>query len=156
MKDFLACLVALSMSVALVGCKKSDEPKVDATASDAAASDVAASDAADSITSASDAVAEKVSDAADKAADAAGEVTKQVSMVLKEQTVEAGCAGCTYKMEGVEGCQLAIKVAGKPYLVTGTDVSAHDAGLCEATKKATIVGTIEGTKVALTKFEFVK
>ncbi len=67
--------------------------------------------------------------------------------------VEAGCASCIFDMQGVEGCTLAVKIDGKPYLVTGADVDAHGAGLCSSAKKAKVVGKIEGGKFVATSFE---
>jgi len=69
------------------------------------------------------------------------------------RTVEAGCASCIFNMEGVSGCKLAVKIDGKPYLVTGADVDAHGAGLCSSAKKAKVVGEIEGDKFVATSFE---
>ncbi len=68
------------------------------------------------------------------------------------RTVEAGCASCIFNMEGVEGCKLAVKIDGKPYLVTGADVDAHGAGLCSSAKKAKVIGKIEGDKFVATSF----
>ena len=67
--------------------------------------------------------------------------------------VEAGCATCIFDMQGIEGCTLAVKIDGKPYLVTGADVDAHGAGLCSSAKKAKVVGKIEGDKFVATSFE---
>ncbi len=67
--------------------------------------------------------------------------------------VEAGCASCIFDMQGVEGCTLAVRIDGKPYLVTGADVDAHGAGLCSSAKKAKVVGKIEGDKFVATSFE---
>ncbi len=69
------------------------------------------------------------------------------------RTVEAGCGSCIFDMEGVKGCKLAVKIDGKPYLVTGADVDAHGAGLCSSAKKAKVVGEIEGDKFVATSFE---
>ena len=69
------------------------------------------------------------------------------------RTVEAGCASCIFNMEGVRGCKLAVRIDGKPYLVTGADVDAHGAGLCSSAKKAKVVGKIEGDKFVATSFE---
>ncbi len=66
--------------------------------------------------------------------------------------VEAGCGGCIFNMEGVEGCKLAVKIDGKPYLVTGADINAHGAGLCASAKKAKIAGKIEGDNFVATSF----
>ncbi len=68
-------------------------------------------------------------------------------------TVDAGCAGCIFEMEGAEGCQLAVKVDGKPYLVSGSDVDAHESGLCDSVKKAVVAGKVEGDKFVATSFE---
>ena len=67
--------------------------------------------------------------------------------------VEAGCASCIFKMKGVKGCKLAVKIDGKAYLVTGADVNAHAAGLCSSAKKAEVTGKIEGDKFVATSFE---
>ncbi len=70
------------------------------------------------------------------------------------QTVEAACASCIYEMEGVEDCELAVKIDGKPYLVSGVDVDAHESGLCDAAKSAAISGEIDGDRFVATSFEF--
>lgn len=67
--------------------------------------------------------------------------------------VEAGCASCLFNMEGVKGCKLAVRIDGKPYLVTGADVDAHGAGLCSSAKKAKVVGKIKGDKLLAISFE---
>ena len=41
-----------------------------------------------------------------------------------DRTVEAGCGSCIFKMEGVQGCKLAVKFDGKAYLVSGANVDA--------------------------------
>ncbi len=72
--------------------------------------------------------------------------------------VEAGCATCVYDMQGVEGCKLAVKIGGKPYLVTGTEIDDHGdahgpAGLCVTARKALVSGKVEGDKFVATSFE---
>jgi len=69
------------------------------------------------------------------------------------QTVQAGCGSCIYSMAGVEGCQLAVKIDGTPYLVTGASVDAHSLGLCEAEKTAVVVGQVENGKFVAQSFE---
>ncbi len=69
------------------------------------------------------------------------------------RAVEAGCATCIFNMEGVSGGKLAVRIDGKPYLVTGADVDAHGAGLCSSAKRAKVVGEIEGDKFVATSFE---
>ncbi len=73
--------------------------------------------------------------------------------LVSAKEVEVGCAGCTYSMAGAEGCSVAVKVDGKTYLATETGIDAHDAGLCQKTKKATISGAISGNNFAATSFE---
>ena len=69
------------------------------------------------------------------------------------RSAEAGCATCIFNMEGVSGCKLAVRIDGKPYLVTGADVDAHGAGLCSSAKEAKVVGEIEGDKFVARSFE---
>lgn len=56
----------------------------------------------------------------------------------------------------MQGCKLAIKIDGRPYLVTGAGVDAHKAGLCSAAQKADVRGRIEGDQFVAVKFELVK
>ncbi len=72
---------------------------------------------------------------------------------VEARIVEAGCAGCIFNMEGVRGCKLAVRIDGKPYLVTGADVDAHGAGLCSSAKEAKVVWQIEGDRFVATSFE---
>ena len=71
-------------------------------------------------------------------------------------TVEAGCASCIYGMDGVEGCQPAVRIDGKTYLVTASDFDAHGAGLCSATRTAEVSGSIEGDRFVAESFEIEK
>ncbi len=77
---------------------------------------------------------------------------------MPPQLVEAGCATCIFDMEGVVGCKLAVKIDGKPYLVTGSDIDDHgDAhasdGLCLTARKAVVEGKIDGDQFVATKIE---
>lgn len=74
------------------------------------------------------------------------------------QPVVAGCATCIFEMEGVSGCVLAVKIAGKHYLVNGSDIDDHgDAheprGLCNSARDALVEGTIEGDRFVAGRFE---
>ena len=71
-------------------------------------------------------------------------------------TVDAGCASCQFDMAGTKGCQLAVKINGKPYLVSGASVDAHSAGLCKAVKKAKCSGKVTGTTIATTSFKIIE
>ena len=58
----------------------------------------------------------------------------------------------------MRGCKLAVKIDGKPYLVTGTEIDdhgdAHDpAGLCVIAREALVSGKVEGEKFVATSFE---
>ena len=83
---------------------------------------------------------------ADYNADA--EVGTETTSAIVNETVEIGCASCTYSIEGAEGCSLGAKVGDKTYMVTGTKISAHDEGLCSATKSADLMGAIVDGKIA--------
>ncbi len=77
---------------------------------------------------------------------------------LGVRIVEAGCATCVYDMQGVKGCKLAVKIDGKAYLVTGTEIDDHGdahgpAGLCVTARKAVVTGKVEGEKFVATSFE---
>ena len=82
----------------------------------------------------------------------------QAPRASPSQTVEAGCASCIFHMEGVVGCKLAVRIDGKPYLVTGSDIDDHgDAhaadGLCNAAGRAVVEGEIDGGRFVATGFE---
>lgn len=62
------------------------------------------------------------------------------------QIVEASCGQCNFKLEG-QGCNLAVRIAGKAYFVDGTSIDEHgDAhakdGFCSAIRKAEVKGEI--------------
>ncbi len=74
------------------------------------------------------------------------------------QSAEAGCATCVFGMKTVTGCELAVKIEGKPYLVVGSDIDDHgdahaDDGLCNSARNAVFEGTIEGDQFMATKFQ---
>ncbi|MBK8914470.1 MAG: hypothetical protein IPM64_07680 [Phycisphaerales bacterium] len=69
---------------------------------------------------------------------------------ITDQTVDAACGVCIYKMPGMSGCPLAIKIDGKAYLVEGAKWPNHD--YCDRDCKAVVSGRIEGGKFIATKF----
>jgi hypothetical protein len=71
--------------------------------------------------------------------------------MITNQVVEVGCGSCVYKMQGVKGCDIAVKIDGKQYLVSGANVDAHQ--FCAPGKKALVSGRIEGDRFLATKFE---
>ncbi len=65
---------------------------------------------------------------------------------IEKKQVEVACGECMFKMDG-KGCDLAVKIDGKPYFVDGRKIDdfgdAHaDDGFCNAIRKATVTGEI--------------
>ena len=80
---------------------------------------------------------------------------KGMQLADVDGVVEAGCAACTYHIAGVQGCQTAVKVDGKPYIVTGkADADAMGLGLCLATKNAKVVGFFKDGKINAFSMKF--
>ena len=63
-----------------------------------------------------------------------------------EMIVEAGCAKCTYGMEGSDTCETALKIGDTPYLLTGAKLDAMSVGLCRAAKQVTVAGSVQDGK----------
>lgn len=78
--------------------------------------------------------------------------------VPKTMIVEASCGECKFGMHGT-GCALAVRIDGKPYLVTGTPHldaygDAHgENGMCNVIRKAEVAGEIKDGKFAATTFK---
>lgn len=117
----------------------------------------AADDAAEDLEAAADDAHEHGADAVDSAIAAVdGAVDTAMTELAKltgEETTEVGCGMCMYSMEGVESCELAAKVDGKAYLVTGVDFDTHGSGLCNGTSNAKITGSVYEDGVTATKVE---
>ena len=77
---------------------------------------------------------------------------------VKKQIVEASCGQCQFGMTDKKGCDLAVRIDGKPYFVEGTnlddhgDAHAHD-GFCSAVRKAEVVGEIKGNSFVVSSFK---
>ena len=87
-----------------------------------------------------------------------GTAPHQIATDSPSIQVTAGCGSCVFGMEGVEGCPLAVKIDGKPYLVTGVEMDAlgdaHAAdGLCSVARQATTVGRVEGDRFVAERME---
>jgi len=70
---------------------------------------------------------------------------------------KASCGQCQFKMEG-KGCNLAVRIKGKPYFVDGTKIDDHgDAhakdGFCQKIRKAEIKGTLVNNRFVATYFK---
>jgi len=82
--------------------------------------------------------------------DAADLISAAVQTALKNVDAEAGCGMCSYQMDGVKQCTLAVKIGDEAMLVEGSNIDAHKAGLCKAAKKAVVAGNIEDGKFVAT------
>lgn len=75
----------------------------------------------------------------------------------KKQIVEASCGQCQFGMKG-QGCDLAVRIDGKPYFVEGTHIDKHgdahaEDGFCQTIRKAQVVGTIKDSTFVVTHFK---
>lgn len=73
------------------------------------------------------------------------------------QVVEASCGQCNFNMEG-DGCQLAVRINGKPYWVDGTSIDqhgdAHDKdGFCNKIRKAEVQGIVTNGRFMASYFK---
>lgn len=90
------------------------------------------------------------------AANAQTTAAAPVTTVNEVKTVEAACGECKFGMKG-EGCQLAVRIDGKPYFVDGTSIDKHgDAhgaqGFCNAIRKAEVKGSIVNGRFVAANF----
>lgn len=77
---------------------------------------------------------------------------------LQNRLVTAGCATCIFDMPDVTGCKLAVEIDGKHFLVKGTGIDDHGdahakAGLCNASRKAVVSGTVKEGVFVSTAFK---
>lgn len=83
-----------------------------------------------------------------------GEVVK----LAVSKDAEAGCGLCIYQMKEAKGCEMAVKIDGKTYMVEGKtmedlgDPHAPD-GLCNVARPVHVEGHIEGDRFIATKIE---
>ncbi len=73
------------------------------------------------------------------------------------QTVETACGECQFHMQG-KGCQLAVRINGKPYFVDGTSIDEHgdahgDDGFCNTIRKAEVTGTVVNERYVVTSYK---
>jgi len=79
-----------------------------------------------------------------------------VPPVAATVAAEIGCAHCLYKIAGVTECAPAVKVGDKTMLLSGGNVDIKTADICNAAKKATLEGKVEGDKFVATKVAIAK
>ncbi len=78
------------------------------------------------------------------------------SAAVATQTLEIGCAKCTYSLPGVAGCAAAVKVGGKAYAVSVPGFDSHKEGLCKGAKQAKVTGELQGDKFVASAIEILK
>ena len=135
---FVACMV---LAIGLCGCEAESETKAPAEPETTTPAEPEATTPAEPEATTP---AESDSSKLDTSA------TPEIKLV--SQTVKVGCGSCNIKVAGVQKCELSAEIDGKSYLVTGTDVQAHKAGLCSSTKQATISGKVADGKLVATEF----
>ena len=74
--------------------------------------------------------------------------------------VEASCGQCNFGLTEPKGCDLAVRIEGKAYFVDGSHIDDHgDAhatrGLCNAIRRAAVVGDIVNARFVATRFELI-
>ena len=79
---------------------------------------------------------------------------------FNNQTVDAGCGMCLFKVKSDKGCAMSVKINDKVYHVEGLDKKtfgdAHAAdGYCKVMKKAVVSGEIKKGRFYATSFKFV-
>ena len=77
------------------------------------------------------------------------------------QVVEAACGQCQFGMTEESGCDLAVRIDGKPYFVDGTNIHEHgdahaDDGFCEVIRHASVKGKIVDGRFKSESFTLVK
>ncbi len=76
------------------------------------------------------------------------------------QRVEVSCGQCQFGMKDKKGCDLAIRVDGKTYFVSGTglndhgDAHAHD-GFCSAIRQADVIGEVKNNLFVVSSFKLI-
>jgi len=83
--------------------------------------------------------------------------SKQKKTEPKPQVVEASCGQCQFGMKG-HGCDLAVRIDGKPYFVDGTGIDDHGDshagdGFCSKIRKAEVVGEVKNNRFVATSFK---
>ncbi len=81
--------------------------------------------------------------------------------ITKPTIVEASCGQCNFKLKTQTDCSLAVRIKGKPYFVTGSNIDDHgDAhakdGFCNAVRKARVTGMVVNDKFIATSFVLIK
>lgn len=79
---------------------------------------------------------------------------------MTEHIVSASCGQCQFNMTEKVGCDLAIKIDGKPYFVKGASIDQHgdahaENGFCNTVRTAKVTGFIKDDKFITNFFELI-
>ena len=82
----------------------------------------------------------------------------QDKKITKPQVVEASCGQCNFGMKDKKGCDLAVKIDGKPYFVEGVNMDDHgDAhaadGFCSKVRSAEVTGEVKDNRFVASSFK---
>lgn len=77
--------------------------------------------------------------------------------LTEPQVVEAACGQCQFGMKGL-GCELAVRIDSKDYLVDGTSIDSHgnphaEDGFCSSIQKVEVVGKIIDNRFKAVSFK---
>lgn len=70
---------------------------------------------------------------------------------VSDRSAKVGCAACVFHMDGAKGCQLAVELDGKTYLVSGAKVDGHE--WCERSLNAVVAGSVENDRFVATSLK---
>lgn len=84
-------------------------------------------------------------------------INAQEKKISKPEVVEASCGQCNFGMTDKKGCDLAVKIDGKPYFVDGTHLDDHgDAhaadGFCSKVRSAEVTGEVKDNRFVASSF----
>lgn len=85
---------------------------------------------------------------------------QEIKAQPKTQLVEVSCGQCQFGMKDKKGCDLAVRIDGKPYFVVGTKLDDHgdahaEDGFCSTIRKAQVVGEVKDNLFVVTSFQLV-
>lgn len=80
----------------------------------------------------------------------------------KSIIAEVSCGQCQFDLKTQDGCDLAVRMDGKPYFVDGAHIDdfgdAHDkeTGFCEVIRKAKVKGSIENDRFQASSIKLIE
>ena len=84
-------------------------------------------------------------------------VATQIAGTIESERLEVSCGQCQFGLQE-EGCDLAVRIEGRSYLLDGTSIDDHgDAhsqnGFCNCIREAIVSGELQGDRLVVEKFE---